>query len=491
MHPSTTDSDELLRPATEQEALRRIATLVARAAPPAEIYEALTTEVGRLMPSGDANLLRFEGGGMATMIGRWNEFDGYLSIGARLPVGTGTLAQLISESGSPSRIASYTESTGPLADMIRGWGWRSSVGAPVIVDAKVWGLTAVGSRIDRELPAGTEHRLAAFTELLAHAIANAQSRAELEQLAREQAALRRVAELVARGVDHDELFASVATESSQLIDGHPAVLVRRGRPAGWTVVAARGGLSGVASRLVSGDDDGDAGVLACVSRTGRTARVDDLGVRSDVGVPIFLSTRLWGVLVITSRAGPLPGTVERRLEEFAGLITAALANAQARTEVEELAAEQAALLRVAERVARGDPPAAVFEAVAAEAQQLLGGQPITLVRFEEDDELVVVSHSGGLASPGARWRYAPRTLPDRVRRAGRPGRVDDYRLEPDADLAESLGTVAAVAAPVHVESRVWGMFTATSADGPLAAGVEDRLRGLSSRDARASDQARR
>jgi hypothetical protein len=63
MHPSTTDSGELLRPATEQEALRRIATLVARAAPAAEIYEALTTEVGRLMPSGDANLLRFEAAG--------------------------------------------------------------------------------------------------------------------------------------------------------------------------------------------------------------------------------------------------------------------------------------------------------------------------------------------------------------------------------------------------------------------------------------------
>ena len=53
--------------------------------------------------------------------------------------------------------------------------------------------------------------------------------------------------------------------------------------------------------------------------------------------------------------------------------------------------------------------------------------------------------------------------------------MDDYSLEPDADLAGEFGLVAAVAAPIVVDRRVWGMITATSADGPLVRGVEDRL----------------
>src|SRR3954454_21651493 len=181
-----------LRPAVaEQAALRRVATLIASGATRAEVYEAVTADVGRLMPSIEANLLSFEGDGMATLLGRWNEHQAYLEIKAQLPVGSGTLAQVISDTGRPSRITSYAESTGPLSDMIRGWGWRSSVGAPVIVDAKVWGLTAVGSRTARELPPGTEHRLAAFTELLAIAIANEQNRERLERLPPADAAVWR------------------------------------------------------------------------------------------------------------------------------------------------------------------------------------------------------------------------------------------------------------------------------------------------------------
>ena len=202
---------------------------------------------------------------------------------------------------------------------------------------------------------------------------------------------------------------------------------------------------------------------------------DDLGVRSAIVVPIFMSTRLWGVLAVTSPDGPLPAEAEQRLEEFAGLVTAALANAQARSEVQTLAEEQAALLRVAERVARGDPPEEVFATVAAEAQRLLGGQPMTLTRFEEDAALVVISRSGGPAPPGTRISYGSDTLPDRVRRTASAVRVNDYSVEPDAGLARDFGLVAAVAAPIVVEGRVWGMLTATSSVGPLSGGVEDRL----------------
>jgi signal transduction histidine kinase len=127
-------------------------------------------------------------------------------------------------------------------------------------------------------------------------------------------------------------------------------------------------------------------------------------------------------------------------------------------------------------VARGDPPDEIFTAVADAARALLGGQAMTLNAFEpQENTLVVVSRSGGPAPPGTRIVYEADTLPDRVRRGARPVRVDDYRAERDAELARRFGLAAAVAAPIALEGGVWGMLTATSADGPLPSGTEDRL----------------
>src|SRR3954454_8786920 len=477
-----------LRPAVaEQAALRRVATLIASGATRAEVYEAVTAEVGRLMPSSDANLLSFEGDGMATMIGRWNEHEGYLEIQAQLAVGTGTLAQVISDTGRPSRITSYAEFTGPLADMIRGWGWRSSVGAPVIVDAEVWGLTAVGSRTARELPPGTEHRLAAFTEPLATAIANEQNRERLKRLAAEQAALRRVAELAGHDAPPNRVLEAVVAEASSLVGVAFTTLLRFDSDGGSEVVAVHDPPPGaeVGARSTG---DGDCATQR-VWRTGRTARVDDLsamsgawpklavshGFSSSAAAPILAEDRLWGALVAAGR-NVLSPLIEEQLARFAELAGTAVTSSQAQIALRALADEQAALLRVAGRVARGDPPGEVFAAVAAEARQLLDGQPMTLVRFDEEDEaLVVPSSSGGPVRLGVRFEYPANTLPDRVRRTGRAARVDDYHAEPDARLAAAIGLTAAVAAPIQVENRIWGMITATSSDGPLAPGVEDRL----------------
>ena len=73
------------------------------------------------------------------------------------------------------------------------------VGAPIHVEGRLWGIiTAFTS--GRPLPVAIEGRLAQFAGVVATAIAGAQARSELRRLADEQAALRRVAELVARGV---------------------------------------------------------------------------------------------------------------------------------------------------------------------------------------------------------------------------------------------------------------------------------------------------
>ena len=486
MEPFAGKPGELRRAAAEQEALRRVAILVARGAARAEVFEALVTEVGLLTSATDAALVRLHGDETVTMIGRWNDSDGYLDIGVQHPFGSGTLARLIWDHQRPTRIRRYADASGSLAEMIRGWGWRSSVGAPVTVDGTVWGLTAVGSTSDQPLPAGTEEQLAAFTELLAIAIANEQSREELEELAAEQAALRRVAELAAHDAPPGDVLETVVTEAAGLVGVAFTTLLRFGPDGATEVVAIHDPPDGVTVGMrASGDGDG---AVQRVWRTQRTARADRLsgfsgawpqvaasqGFSSSAAAPILAEDRLWGALVAAGRA-PLPPRIEEQLSRFAELAGTAIASSQARADFQALADEQAALLRVSGQVARGAPPDEVFAAVAAEAQQLLGGQPVTLVRFDDEVTLVVISRSGGPVPPGTRIAYTSGTLPDRVRRTARPERVDDYGAEPDAGLAREFALAAAVAAPIAVDSRVWGMLAATSASGPLARGVEERL----------------
>jgi signal transduction histidine kinase len=83
------------------------------------------------------------------------------------------------ETKKPGRIANYLEEPGSAAAAAREMDWRSSVGAPITVEGELWGALAAVSMSDRPLPPETEARLAEFTELVATAIANSESRAEL------------------------------------------------------------------------------------------------------------------------------------------------------------------------------------------------------------------------------------------------------------------------------------------------------------------------
>src|ERR1700756_2914675 len=101
-----------------------------------------------------------------------------------------------------------------------------------------WGLLGAASSGDQPLPADTEARLAQFTELLATAIANAESRAGLARLAEEQAALRRVATVVARGAPPAEVFGAVVEEIGPLLNVDSTIMGRY--EAGHTVTFVGG-----------------------------------------------------------------------------------------------------------------------------------------------------------------------------------------------------------------------------------------------------------
>jgi hypothetical protein len=191
---------EVQRVAEEQAALRRVATLIARAAPPVEVFAAVSAEAGRVLHADLAGLGRYESDGAETIVGAWSSTGATapFTVGTRLEPGGRNMATLVHKSGRPLRIDDYAAASGAAADLARERGFRAAVGAPISVEGRLWGVMSVVSTRGEVLPADTEMRLVGFTELVGTAIANAQARLELRDYADEQAALRRVATLVAR-----------------------------------------------------------------------------------------------------------------------------------------------------------------------------------------------------------------------------------------------------------------------------------------------------
>jgi len=164
----------------EQAALRRVATLVATTGEPARLFATVTEEVGRLLGAQTANMVRYRHDGTADVIGGWNE-PGLPSVplGGQLLLDGETLAPRICRSGRPERVDDYAGLEGELAARLRELGIRSGVGAPIVFDGGLWGAVLVSSLRRHAFAPGAEHRIAAFTELVAQALANAEAREQL------------------------------------------------------------------------------------------------------------------------------------------------------------------------------------------------------------------------------------------------------------------------------------------------------------------------
>jgi signal transduction histidine kinase len=102
---------------------------------------------------------------------------GSFPVGSSWPLTGDNVVTMIFGTGRPARIDGYANASGPLGATAQARGLGSGVGTPVIVEGRLWGMMA-GYAADL-LPADTEARLASFTELVATAIANAESRAAL------------------------------------------------------------------------------------------------------------------------------------------------------------------------------------------------------------------------------------------------------------------------------------------------------------------------
>jgi signal transduction histidine kinase len=172
--------DELRDLAEEQAALRRVATLVARTTSPSEVFETVTREVGLLSGADLARMERYEADGTVTGVANWStQDDGLLAVGTRIALEGVSVAALVREKAAPVRVDSFAHATGPIAEEARALGIRSSVGCPIVVEGHLWGVIAASTKGEAPFPAETESQMAEFTELIAMAIANADSRAEL------------------------------------------------------------------------------------------------------------------------------------------------------------------------------------------------------------------------------------------------------------------------------------------------------------------------
>ncbi len=177
-----TNRDELREVADEQAALRRVATLVAQGISPPALFGAVAAETGGVLGAETTAVVRFEPDGAATVAGSWEKAGSEslaLALGSRWPAEEESVAGRVRRTGEPARVPSYENAVGAASDWAREHDIQSSVGSPIVVARRLWGVIIAFSRTITPDPDDTEERLLGFTELVAMAIANTDSRAQL------------------------------------------------------------------------------------------------------------------------------------------------------------------------------------------------------------------------------------------------------------------------------------------------------------------------
>ena len=185
-------------------------------------------------------------------------------------------------------------------------------------------------------------------------------------------------------------------------------------------------------------------------------------ITTAIGCPILVAAAVWGSMVVAHREPePFPADTERRVTQFTELVATAIANAEARAELQRLADEQAALRRVATLVAEAAPPTEVFDAVILEVAQLLGASQVGLMRADGPDAITIVAQPRAgpdvvarrhAAAARRRERDRPRA-PDRALGAAGPRDRGQGLI---AELAVRNVTGITVGAPITVEGRIVG-----------------------------------
>jgi signal transduction histidine kinase len=342
--------EELQRLVDEQTALRRVATLVAAGASEVDLVTAVTYEIAQLFDADSATTVRWEGD-TVRVIGEWMAEGARPSVLGRVfPYGGDTITPRIVQSGAPARIESAEDLRTDFGrERWEELGLQASIGAPIVVDGRVWGVvTASRTTPDDPFPPGAEHGLGDFAALVAQAIANAEARREIAALADEQAALRRVATLVAGGRPQSEVLDAVTREVGRLFAATDVHVVR------WEgvhdeVVVLGSWNAGKEQRIAPQSRYHPAPGSATISvlETGFSSRADEpsreLGERFAISAPVIVDGRLSAALTALRPSDePFPAGDEIRLRSFADLVAQSMANLLAR---EAMRASRARIVR--------------------------------------------------------------------------------------------------------------------------------------------------
>ena len=328
---SSATREQFARLADEQAALRRVATLVARGAPPADVFDAVAEELGRLLEVGSSGLVRFENEHTARVVAGWGRLDEVAPVGARLPIGGANVITEIARSGKAARVDDFERSaSGPIGDQARRLKTRSAIGGPIVGRGAALGRDGRGG--PRGRPAAAGRRAAARAVHRADRHRDRQHRGARRARPARGRAGRAAAGRDAGGgggagggaVRQGRRGGGGRLRAADRLRDPPLRGRRRRRP--WWRCA------GSSRRAASGWTRGCRSTAAAwprsVFRERRPVRVDDYaaadgaiaeharthGIRSAVGCPIVVRGRVWGAMVVAHyEPEPFPPETERRV----------------------------------------------------------------------------------------------------------------------------------------------------------------------------------
>ena len=123
--------------ATEQAALRRVATLVARESTPDQLFALVAEQVARIFDVPHVRLVRYDPDGSVVVGGFSEGEDKPFPIGSRWALDSPGVTATVRQTGRPARLENYEDVTGEVADVVRGAGMRSAVASPIVVESFV------------------------------------------------------------------------------------------------------------------------------------------------------------------------------------------------------------------------------------------------------------------------------------------------------------------------------------------------------------------
>jgi signal transduction histidine kinase len=290
-----------------------------------------------------------------------------------------------------------------------------------------------------------------------------ESQDELRARAREQAALRRVTSMSSGGRDQSDIFLTAVREAREALSAETVLLERSG---------GEGSLEPLAQ-----------------DPAGSAHPAGNHGGATVASARIVVDGRRWGLLTVAWQDGAAPAAAQERVARFADALGTAVASSINRDALHALAAEQAALRRVATLVAQGAPPSAVFASVVTETKALFGSAGSGLVRFEGDAALLVASHvldhpRRPPLTPGMVIPLDGESAVVSVSQTGQP--TAKFYSGSDPAGRGAFGRIAAeyeygstAAAPVFVGGRLWGALVQTwELDQAMPVGTPERLAGF-------------